>query len=60
MDLILFPTVNIPRQLNHPNIVQFHGCAKVGDDFVIVMSYVDGSNLDNMIFGKNKVEVKQE
>ena len=42
------------RELNHPNIVQFHGCAKIDDEFVIVMSSVNGSNLDRMMFGKKE------
>ena len=26
----------------------------MGEDFVIVMNFVNGVNLDNLIFGKNK------
>ena len=40
--------------MNHPNIVKFYGCAKINDDFVIVMTYVDGTNLDSMIIWKEK------
>ena len=45
------------RQLDHPNIVKFYGCTKMGDEYVIVMKYICDSNLDNLILGKNKVEV---
>ena len=40
------------RNLKHPNIVQLHGYAISGDELVLVMNYVDGYNLEKILFGK--------
>ena len=37
--------------------MKFYGCARILDEFVIVMNYIDGSNLDRVLFGKKKEKV---
>ena len=43
--------------MDHPNIVKFYGYATISDEIVIVMSYINGSNLDTLLFGNEKTEV---
>lgn len=39
----------VAAQIVHPNVVQIYDLGKIGDDYVIVMEYVDGANLDTLL-----------
>lgn len=41
----------VAAQIVHPNVVQIYDLGKNGDDYVIVMEYVDGANLDTLMTG---------
>lgn len=48
----------IYSQLKHPNIVSLLGYTKSVDEIILIMNYIDGDNLDRMIFGtREKREV---
>ena len=40
--------------LSHPNIVQAHGAEKIGGQLLLVMEYIDGENLQQMISAGKK------
>jgi Protein kinase domain len=39
----------VAAQIVHPNVVQILDLGKIGDDYVIIMEYVDGANLDSLL-----------
>jgi Protein kinase domain len=39
----------VAAQIVHANVVQIYDLGKSGDDYIIVMEYVDGSNLDSLM-----------
>lgn len=41
----------VAAQIVHPNVVQIYDLGKNGDDYLIVMEYVDGANLDTLMTG---------
>lgn len=41
----------VAAQIVHPNVVQIYDLGKNGEDYVIVMEYVDGANLDTLMTG---------
>ena len=43
------------RLLKHPNIVTLLGYATAANEIVIIMNYIRGKNLDELIFGKEGV-----
>ena len=43
------------RMLKHPNIVAFIGYATSETELVLVMEFIEGTNLHQLIFGKQKV-----
>ena len=43
------------RMLKHPNIVAFIGYATSEAELVLVMEFIEGTNLHQLIFGKQKV-----
>ena len=45
------------RDLKHPNIVQLLAYAICEEEIVLVTNFVDGNNLDKILFGKESVEV---
>lgn len=45
---MLIDEAKIAVQLNHGNIAQIYDLGKVGDDYFIVMEYVDGQNLSKI------------
>lgn len=55
--VILSCFVAYHRQLNHPNIIPLLGYAKIEEEVILIMKYVDGQNLDHFLFGKKKREV---
>ena len=58
MLLMLWSHFIIHSQLNHPNIISLLGYTKSDQEIILIMNYVDGNNLDRMIFGsKDKREV---
>ena len=42
------------RQLKHPNIVSLMGYTKNDDEIILIMNYVDGNNLDRLLFDKRE------
>ena len=44
----------IHSQLKHPNIILLLGYTKSADEIILIMNYIDGDNLDRMIFGKKE------
>ena len=44
------------RTLKHPNIVELMAYAKSEEEIVLVTNFVDGSNLDTILFGKKRLE----
>ena len=44
--------VLIKRTLKHPNIISLLGYAQNQERIVLIMNYVQGSNLHQLIFGK--------
>ena len=40
--------------LEHPNIVSLFGYIMAEDEVILIMNFVDGSNLDRMLFGKKE------
>src|SRR3989338_10964286 len=45
---MLIDEAKIAVQLNHGNIAQIYDLGKVGDDYFIVMEYVEGQNLSKI------------
>jgi len=41
----------VAAQIQHANVVQIYDLGKSGDDYIIVMEYVEGSNLDSLLAG---------
>ena len=39
----------LAAQISHPNVVQIQDLGKIGDDYVIVMDYVDGVDLERLL-----------
>ncbi|MCX5741197.1 MAG: serine/threonine-protein kinase [Proteobacteria bacterium] len=39
----------LAARVQHPNVVQIHDLGKIGDDYVIVMDYVDGVDLERLL-----------
>lgn len=39
----------VAAQIVHANVVQIYDLGKSGDDYIIVMEYVEGSNLDSLL-----------
>jgi serine/threonine-protein kinase len=39
----------LAAQISHPNVVQIQDLGKIGDDYVIVMDYVDGVDLERVL-----------
>lgn len=39
----------VAAQIQHANVVQIYDLGKSGDDYIIVMEYVEGSNLDSLL-----------
>ncbi|MBK7539043.1 MAG: serine/threonine protein kinase [Myxococcales bacterium] len=39
----------VAAQIVHSNVVQIYDLGKIGEDYVIVMEYVDGANLDTLL-----------
>jgi serine/threonine-protein kinase len=39
----------VAAQIVHPNVVQIYDLGKSGEDYIIVMEYVEGSNLDSLL-----------
>ena len=39
----------LAAQISHPNVVQIQDLGKIGDDYVIVMEYVDGIDLERLL-----------
>ena len=46
-------------QLNHPNIVTVFSFEIIGDDYVIVLEYVDGQSLKEMIQKKGRFQITE-
>lgn len=43
------------RDIRHPNIVRLFGYCLNEEDVVLIMNYVDGSNLDKLLFSAKSV-----
>ena len=43
------------RMLKHPNIVSFIGYASSESELVLVMEFIDGTNLHHLIFGSQRI-----
>ncbi len=41
----------LAARVQHPNVVQIHDLGKIGTDYVIVMDYVDGVDLERLLAG---------
>src|SRR6185437_1537483 len=39
----------LAAQISHPNVVQIQDLGKIGNDYVIVMEYVDGVDLERLL-----------
>lgn len=39
----------VAAQIVHPNVAQIYDLGKAGDDYIIVMEYIEGSNLDSLL-----------
>jgi hypothetical protein len=39
----------LASRIDHPNVVQIHDLGKVGNDYIIVMEYVDGVDLEKLL-----------
>jgi len=50
---------NIGMNLNHPNIVKIYNYGKEKDQYYLIMEYVDGFNLRQLIRKKGKIDYKQ-
>ncbi len=40
------------RQLNHPNIISLLGYSVNEDEIILITNFMDGHNLDRLLFGK--------
>lgn len=47
------------RELNHPNIVSLLEHCVTNDEIVLVMNFINGSNLDRILFSKNLHDYKE-
>ena len=45
------------RKLSHPNIISLMGYSFSEDEIVLITNYVEGSNLDKILFGKEALQV---
>jgi Protein kinase domain len=39
----------LAAQIVHPNVVQIYDLGKIGEDYVLIMEYVEGANLDSLL-----------
>ncbi len=45
-------------RLNHPNIVRVHDCGEEGDLLYLVMEYVDGGNLRDLLDARGRLDLR--
>jgi len=44
----------VVMKLNHPNVIRIYGLGKIGDSYATIMEYIDGKNLKQMLYEKEK------
>ena len=49
--LRLVYVISTQRHSTHPNIISLLGYTVTEDEVILIMNFVDGSNLDQMLFG---------
>ena len=52
--ILMMLSCNVCRNLKHPHIVSLLAYCVNNENLILVMNYVDGSNLDTLIFSKNR------